>query len=160
MVDANDIDLALELLLELTVFLAQPIVLLLDLEVVLDLLAGVLVPDKLLIFELELLQLTFNLGLLFREELDRPQCLLHLNLSLSKLVLDVFVVLAYLLEALSVLLLDPKHVLDLLVLQLHKLFQTFGFPLKVTDLSPELVLACLELMEALLEFGFELRFLG
>ena len=92
MVDANDIDLALELLLELTVFLAQTIVLLLDLEVVLDLLAGVLVPDKLLIFELELLQLSFNLGLLFREELDRPQRLLHLNLSLSKLVLDVFVV--------------------------------------------------------------------
>ena len=129
MVDANDIDLALELLLELTVFLAQTIVLLLDLEVVLDLLAGVLVPNKLLILELELLQLSFNLGLLFREELDRPQRLLHLNLSLSKLVLDVFVVLAYLLEALSILLLDPKHILDLLVLQLHKLFQAFGLPL-------------------------------
>ena len=129
MVDANDIDLALELLLELTVFLAQTIVLLLDLEVVLDLLAGVLVPDKLLILELELLQFSFNLGLLFREELDRPQRLLHLNLSLSKLVLDVFVVLAYLLEALSILLLDPKHILDLLVLQLHKLFQAFGLPL-------------------------------
>ena len=129
MVDANDIDLALELLLELPVFLAQTIVLLLDLEVVLDLLAGVLVPNKLLILELELLQFSFNLGLLFREELDRPQRLLHLNLSLSKLVLDVFVVLAYLLEALSILLLDPKHILDLLVLQLHKLFQTFGLPL-------------------------------
>ena len=160
MVDANDIDLALELLLELPVFLTQTIVLLLDLEVVLDLLAGVLVPNKLLILELELLQFSFNLGLLFREEFDRPQRLLHLNLSLSKLVLDVFVVLAYLLEALSILLLDPEHVLDLLVLQLHKLFQALGLPLKVTDLSPELVLACLELMEALLEFGFELRFLG
>lgn len=60
----------------------------------LDLLAGVLVPNKLLILELQLLQFSFNLGLLFREELDRPQRLLHLNLSLSKLVLDVFVVLA------------------------------------------------------------------
>ena len=160
MVDANDIDLALEFLLELPVFLAQPVVLLLDLEVMLDLLAGVLVPNKLLILELQFLQFSFNLGLLFREELDRPQRLLHLNLSLSKLVLDVFVVLAYLLEVLSILLLDPEHVLDLFVLQLHKLFQAFGLPLKVTDLSPEFVLACLELMETLLEFGFELRFLG
>jgi len=160
MVDANDIDLALEFLLELPVFLAQPVVLLLDLEVMLDLLAGVLVPYKLLILELELLQLSFNLGLLFREELDRPQRLLHLNLSLSKLVLYVFVVLAYLIEVLSIFLLDPEHVLDLLVLQLNKLFQALGLPLKVTDLSPEFVLACLELMETLLEFGFELRFLG
>lgn len=126
----------------------------------LDLLAGVLVPNKLLILELQLLQFSFNLGLLFREELDRPQRLLHLNLSLSKLVLDVFVVLAYLLEVLPILLLNPEHVLDLLVLQLHKLFQALGLPLKVTDLSPQLVLACLELMEALLELRFELRFLG
>ena len=126
----------------------------------LDLLAGVLVPNKLLILELQLLQFSFNLGLLFREELDRPQRLLHLNLSLSKLVLDVFVVLAYLLEVLSILLLNPDHVLDLLVLQLNKLFQALGLPLKVTDLSPQLVLACLELMEALLELRFELRFLG
>ena len=107
MVDANDIDLSLELFLELPVFFTQPIVFLLDLEVMLDLLAGVLVPNKLLILELKLLQLSFNLGLLFREELDRPQRLLHLNLSLSKLVLDVFVVLAYLLEGLSIFLLDP-----------------------------------------------------
>ena len=126
----------------------------------LDLLAGVLVPNKLLILELQLLQFSFNLGLLFREELDRPQRLLHLNLSLSKLVLDVFVVLAYLLEVLPILLLDPKHVLDLFVLQFHKLFQALGLPLKVTNLSPEFILACLELMETLLELGFELRFLG
>ena len=126
----------------------------------LDLLAGVLVPNKLLILELQLLQFSFNLGLLFREELDRPQCLLHLNLSLSKLVLDVFVVLAYLLEVLSLLLLNPEHVLDLLVLQLHKLFKALGLPLEVTDLSPEFVLACQELMETLLELRFELRFLG
>ena len=85
---------------------------------------------------------------------------MHLKLSLSKLLLDVFVVLAYLLEVLSILLLNPEHVLDLLVLQLYKLFQALGLPLKVTDLSPELLLACLELMETLLEFGFELRFLG
>lgn len=52
MVDANDIYLSLELLLELSVFLSQPIVLLLDLQVMLDFLAGVFVPDKLLIFEL------------------------------------------------------------------------------------------------------------
>lgn len=122
----------------------------------LDLLAGVLVPNKLLILELQLLQFSFNLGLLFREELDRPQRLLHLNLSLSKLVLDVFVVLAYLLEVLPILLLNPEHVLDLLVLQLHKLFQALGLPLKVTNLSPEFILACLELMETLLQFGFEL----
>ena len=126
---ANDIDLPLELLLELPVFLTQPIVLLLDLQVMLDLLTGVLVPNQLLIFELQLMQLSFKLGLLIREELDSPQHLLHLKFSLSKLVLDVFVVLAYLLEGLSIFLLDPKHVLDLLVLQLHKLFQTFGLPL-------------------------------
>jgi hypothetical protein len=45
MADANDIDLPLQLLLELPVFLTQPIVLLLDLQVMLDLLTGVFVPD-------------------------------------------------------------------------------------------------------------------
>ena len=45
MIDANYINLPLELLLELPVFLTQPVVLLLDLEVMLDLLAGVFVPD-------------------------------------------------------------------------------------------------------------------
>jgi len=123
MADAYDIDLPLELLLELPVFLTQPIILLLDLQVMLDLLTGVFVADQLLIFELQLMQLSFKLGLLIREELDRPKHLLHLKLSLSKLVLDVFVVLAYFLEGLSIFLFDPKHVLDLLVLQLHKLFQ-------------------------------------
>jgi hypothetical protein len=45
MADANDIDLPLQLLLELPVFLTQPIVLLLDLQVMLDLLTGVFVPN-------------------------------------------------------------------------------------------------------------------
>jgi hypothetical protein len=107
MTDANNIYLPLELLLELPVFFTQPIVLLLDLEVMLDLLTGVFVPNQLLIFELQLMQLSFKLGLLIREELDRPQHLLHLKLSLSKLVLDVFVVLADFLEGLSIFLLDP-----------------------------------------------------
>lgn len=78
MADANYIDLPLELLLELPVFLTQPIVLLLDLQVMLDLLTGVFVANQLLIFELQLMQLSFKLGLLIREELDRPQHLLHL----------------------------------------------------------------------------------
>ena len=50
MADANDIYLPLELLLELPVFLTQPIVLLLDLQMMLVLLTRVLVPNQLLIF--------------------------------------------------------------------------------------------------------------
>jgi hypothetical protein len=82
----NQLNLLPEVFLQLEVLFPQFVVFLLDLDMVLDLLTGVLVSYQLIVLSVELLNLLLQLLLLLRVEFQCPHQISHLELSLGQLI--------------------------------------------------------------------------
>jgi hypothetical protein len=114
---SHDVYFPPELFLKLHVLLPQAVVLLFDLEMMLYLLAGVLVPDKESILFLQLLKLELYLRLLVSEEFEGKSQLLHFLLLLGVLGNQLLVFLGQCLQALLVLLVLVQDVFQLLIFE-------------------------------------------
>ena len=117
----SDFCLLAQLLLQLEVLLSQLIIFLFDLKVVLNFLGRVLVPDKLIVLSVKLLDHLFQPQLLLGVELESAYDFLHLELPLGNLVLQLFVLLDQFLQGLLLCFIIFNLLFNLFFLQSYQL---------------------------------------